>query len=113
MSPGYCLKEPVGDVIDILQCQAISAWEHFNCHPLVGLPRSLPTLTLAVLSRRSTHNVLGKRAGQASEPVKILHILHLTTHYTSNIEDMETKQIALSFTYPNSMFARTTLAISK
>jgi hypothetical protein len=34
MSPEYCLKEPVGDVIDILQCQAISAWEHFNCHPL-------------------------------------------------------------------------------
>jgi hypothetical protein len=34
MSPEYCLKEPVGDVIDIFQCQAISAWEHFNCHPL-------------------------------------------------------------------------------
>jgi hypothetical protein len=58
-------------------------------------------------------NVLGKRAGQASEPVKILHIQHLITHYTSNIEDIETKQIALSFTYPNSMFARTTLATSE
>jgi hypothetical protein len=34
MSPEYCLKEPVGDVIDIFQCQAISAWEHFNCHPV-------------------------------------------------------------------------------
>jgi hypothetical protein len=60
-----------------------------------------------------THNVLGKRAGQASEPVKILHIQHSITHYTSNIEDIETKQIALSFTYPNSMFARTTLATSE
>jgi hypothetical protein len=59
------------------------------------------------------YNVLGKRAGQASEPVKILHIQHLTTYYISNIEDIETKQIALSFTYPNSMFARTTLAISE
>jgi hypothetical protein len=37
MSPEYCLKEPVGDVVDIFQCQAISAWEHFNCHPLGGL----------------------------------------------------------------------------
>jgi hypothetical protein len=60
-----------------------------------------------------SYNVLGKRAGQASEPVKILHILHSTTHYTSNIEDIETKQIALSFTYPNNMFARTTLATSE
>jgi hypothetical protein len=55
--------------------------------------------------KKKERNVLGKRAGQASEPVKILHILHSTTHYTSNIEDIETKQIALSFTYPNSMFA--------
>ena len=75
-------------------------------------------LGLCVLSGRygyiqHLHNVLGKRAGQASEPVKILHIQHSTTHYTSNIEDIETKQIALSFTYPNSMFARTTLATSK
>jgi hypothetical protein len=61
----------------------------------------------------SDDNVLGKRAGQASEPVKILHTLHSTTHYTSNIEDIETKQIALSSTYPNSMFARATLATSE
>jgi hypothetical protein len=36
MSPKYCSKEPVGNVIAIFQCQAISAWEHFNCHPLEG-----------------------------------------------------------------------------
>jgi hypothetical protein len=40
-------------------------------------------------------NVLGKRAGQASEPVKILHILPSTTDYTSKVEDIETKQIVL------------------
>jgi hypothetical protein len=50
-------------------------------------------------------NVLSKRVSQASEYVKILHILHSTTHYTSNIEDIETKQIILLFIYPNSMFA--------
>jgi hypothetical protein len=35
------------------------------------------------------------------------------TQNTSNIEDIETKQIALSSTYPNSMFTRSTLATSK
>jgi hypothetical protein len=40
-------------------------------------------------------NVLGKRAGQASEPVKILHILPSTTDYTSKVEDIEIKQIVL------------------
>jgi hypothetical protein len=40
-------------------------------------------------------NVLGKRAGQASEPIKILHILPSTTDYTSKVEDIETKQIVL------------------
>jgi hypothetical protein len=59
------------------------------------------------------YNVLGKRAGQASEPVKILHILHSMSHNINNIRDIETKQIAFSFAYPNSMFARTTLATSK
>jgi hypothetical protein len=61
----------------------------------------------------SRYNVLGKRAGQASEPVKILHILHSMSHNINNIRDIETKQIAFSFAYPNSMFARTTLATSK
>ena len=58
-------------------------------------------------------NVLGKRAGQASEPVKILYILYLISHNINNIGDIETKQIAFSFAYPNSMFARTTLATSE
>ena len=56
-------------------------------------------------SSRPPYNVVHKRVGHTSEWVKILHILHSTTHHTSNIEDMETKQIALSSTYPNSMFA--------
>jgi len=46
-------------------------------------------------THRSVCNVLGKRAGQASEPVKILHILPSTTDYTSKVEDIETKQIVL------------------
>jgi hypothetical protein len=49
-------------------------------------------------------NVLGKRAGQASELVKILYILYSTTYYTNNIEDIEIKQIILLFIYFNSMF---------
>ena len=62
---------------------------------------------------RMRYNVLGKRAGQASEPVKILYILYSISHNINNIGDIETKQIAFSFAYPNSMFARTTLATSE
>jgi hypothetical protein len=40
-------------------------------------------------------NVVHKRVGHTSEWVKILHILPSTINYTSNIEDIETKQIAL------------------
>jgi hypothetical protein len=49
----------------------------------------------------------------ASEPVKVLHILDSTIYYTSNIEDVETKQIAFSSKYSNSMFARAILATSE
>jgi hypothetical protein len=45
--------------------------------------------------------------------IKILDTWPLTIDYTSNIGDIETKQIAFSFTYPNSMFARTILTTSK
>jgi hypothetical protein len=58
-------------------------------------------------------NVLGKRDDHASGMIKILHIPPSTINYTSNIEDIETKPIAFSFAYPNSMFARTTLATSE
>jgi len=67
----------------VLGCQlheCSAACDHSMAYVL-GLPRGI--------------NVLGKRAGQASEPVKILHILPSTINYTSNIEDIETKQIAL------------------
>jgi hypothetical protein len=40
-------------------------------------------------------NVVHKRVGHTSEWVKILHILPSTINCTSNIEDIETKQIAL------------------
>jgi hypothetical protein len=63
--------------------------------------------------KAKANNVLGKRAGQASEPVKILHILYSISHNINNIGDIETKQITFSFAYPNSMFARTTLATSE
>ena len=38
-------------------------------------------------------NVLHKRAGHTSEPVKILDTLSLTTNYTTNIEDIETNKL--------------------
>ena len=50
-------------------------------------------------------NVLGKRDDHTSEMIKILDTLPLTTNYTSNFRDIGIKQIALSFTYFNSMFA--------
>ena len=50
-------------------------------------------------------NVLGKRDDHASEMIKILDALPLTTNYTNKNGDIDTKQIALSFTYSNSMFA--------
>jgi hypothetical protein len=48
-------------------------------------------------------NVVHKRVGHTSEWVKILHILPSTINYTSNIEDIETKQIALQTTCPSIM----------
>jgi hypothetical protein len=55
-------------------------------------------------------NVLGKRAGQASEPVKISPTLPSTINYRSNIGDIETKQLVLQTTELNSMSNFTTLA---
>jgi len=40
-----------------------------------------------------TTNVLHKRAGHTSEPVKILDTLSSTTNYTTNIEDIETNKL--------------------
>jgi hypothetical protein len=56
------------------------------------------------------YNVLGKRAGQASEPVKISPTLPSTINYRSNIGDIETKQLVLQTTELNSMSNFTTLA---
>jgi hypothetical protein len=42
------------------------------------------------------HNVLGKRAGQASEPVKISHIQHLTTHYITYLASEPVRQASRS-----------------
>jgi hypothetical protein len=56
------------------------------------------------------HNVLGKRAGQASEPVKISPTLPSTINYRSNIGDIETKQLVLQTTELNIMSNFTTLA---
>ena len=53
----------------------------------------------------SPSNVLSKRDDHASEMIKILDALPLTTNYTNKNGDIDTKQIALSFTYSNSMFA--------
>jgi hypothetical protein len=55
-------------------------------------------------------NVLGKRAGQASEPVKISPTLPSTINYRSNIGDIETKQLVLQITELNSISNFTTLA---
>jgi hypothetical protein len=55
-------------------------------------------------------NVLGKRAGQASEPVKISPTLPSTINYRSNIGDIETKQLVLQTTELNIMSNFTTLA---
>jgi hypothetical protein len=57
-----------------------------------------------------TCNVLGKRAGQASEPVKISPTLPSTINYRSDIGDIETKQLVLQTTELNSMSNFTTLA---
>jgi hypothetical protein len=58
----------------------------------------------------TTYNVLGKRAGQASEPVKISPTLPSTINYRSDIGDIETKQLVLQTTELNSMSNFTTLA---
>jgi hypothetical protein len=41
------------------------------------------------------HNVLGKRAGHASEWVKISPTLTSTVNYTSKIKDIGKKQVVL------------------
>jgi hypothetical protein len=62
------------------------------------------------LGLEGNDNVLGKRAGQASEPVKISPTLPSTINYRSNIGDIETKQLVLQTTELNSMSNFTTLA---
>jgi hypothetical protein len=93
-----------------------------NARPLDS---SLPSSNWLLISQRlvllglvlgrmvSNNNVLHKRVDHTSEWIKILYISYSMTQNTSNIEDIETKQIALSSTYPNSVFARSTLATSK
>jgi hypothetical protein len=61
-------------------------------------------------SEVSSNNVLGKRAGQASEPVKISPTLPSTINYRSNIGEIETKQLVLQTTELNSMSNFTILA---
>jgi hypothetical protein len=55
-------------------------------------------------------NVLGKRADQASERIKIWYSLPFIINYTSDIRDIEIKQLILQTTELNSMSNFTTLA---
>jgi hypothetical protein len=79
---------------------------------LVMKPHTPSLHTTARSSGKSSicYNVLGKRAGQASEPVKISPTLPSTINYRSNIGDIETKQLVLQTTELNSMSNFTTLA---
>jgi hypothetical protein len=60
---------------------------------MLVMGRSFDGLDMYYVRMVSRGNVLSKRAGQASEPVKILHILPSTTDYISKVEDIEIKQI--------------------
>jgi hypothetical protein len=63
-----------------------------------------------VAATQKIDNVLGKRAGQASKPVKISPTLPSTINYRSNIRDIEIKQLVLQTTELNSMSNFTILA---
>ena len=54
------------------------------------------------------NNVLGKRAGHASELVRISPTLPLIINYTTKIEDIGKKQIVLQTTELNTMSNFTT-----
>jgi hypothetical protein len=66
--------------------------------------RSEPTLTLVI----HDNNVLGKRAGHASELVRISPILPLIINYTTKLEDIGKKQVVLQTTELNTMSNFTT-----
>jgi hypothetical protein len=57
---------------------------------------------------QSWNNVLGKRAGHASELVRILPILPLIINYTTKLEDIGKKQVVLQTTELNTMSNFTT-----
>jgi hypothetical protein len=81
---------------------------HESTHAFLQKKRQ--TLGLFRVGVRRSINVLGKRAGQASEPVKISPTLPSTINYRSNIRDIETKQLILQIIELNSMSNFTTLA---
>jgi hypothetical protein len=56
----------------------------------------------------ASDNVLGKRAGHASELVRILPILPLIINYTTKLEDIGKKQVVLQTTELNTMSNFTT-----